>query len=252
MLNNKVLKKICMAVFLIALSCLLFAYMQAEATKADNLKSVFIPAISYGMTQNITSEQLGIAHAVFLQNCTNNPSQESILIPLEPNPVAVSCSKIIGSTAEQLPNIVAETLFDSMYYKDYGCNFIDCIQTLPATERAMVMLSANANRFYNGIIMPLLILTAASAFGVFMFARDTKDKLKSLGWPLLITGGFAIVMAYMTPDIGAGSGATQQALSIVKPMLSNINAVMMPKYEIITALGVIMVALSYFVKGKSK
>ncbi len=237
--NNKFLKKISVGLFFVLLSLALFAYMEAEATKAENLKSFFTPMIAKGMSENLTSEQLSVAHKAYLQNCTY---QNTITIPTEPQAATLSCDEIRNSNSEQLPTLIAASLFDSMYYKDYGCDFITCLRTLEGTDKLMVMMSSTANKFYNSIFMPLLMLTAISGLGILFFAKDLSDKLKSLGWPILITGASFFVLPLLFKNM------PQTAAALVE----NLNQTAKPVFTALTIVGILLVAASFMVKKKRK
>lgn len=237
--NNKLLKKVCAFLFLLFLGLALFAYMESEASKAENLKSLFVPMIAEGISGNVTSEQLSLAHKAYLQNCTG---KDSITIPMEPQAVTINCNELQNSNAEQFPTLIAESLFDSMYYKDYGCDFITCLQTLPKEQKFMVILSSTAQKFYESIIFPMILLTVFAAIGILTFAKDLSDKLKSLGWPILITGIGFFVLPLLFKNMPQTAA----------PLVENLNIVAKPVFTALTIIGVLLVVAGYFVKGKKK
>jgi len=244
---GKIVGSLIFGLFLIGL---IFVSAIAQFTAYDNLQPTFVNLISTSMP--INESQFPQMKAMLAQQC-QQPGVTTINLGTLGNGggnMTLTCSDIASATsAAQLARLAATGLFESIYYKNYTCEFISCMSTLPEQERMVVMSSAHANAFFNqaimwcigGIILGLVLLIAAirKPFGI----------SKAVGIEMLVSGA----VAYVGINMIKGTISTGMPSEVIGVM-NNLFGILQNNFVIVLVIGVVLAVVGFvgarFVKPK--
>ncbi len=194
--ERKLLKVLGGILFTTSLSLLVIAVSLASVTEYSSLKPLFSDLIS----KRMPGEQLSQYYTLVLMSCEKS---QTIDMPMGIERITLQCSDIKSAGKDGFSALVSSTLFDSIYYKEYSCGFIDCVKQSP-----LVILSQHANAFMNNMIYMMIILTIISAV---ILAISSRNVVKSFGTSLLFVGlSYFVVLFSKTlipaqiMDVGGG------------------------------------------------
>jgi len=241
--------------FLIA-TLLLVAF--AQLTEYGKLKSLAVPLMESVFTQQLgsqmTNENLNTFHSMLIQTCQG---KDSIEIPLGESNITVSCTKITGTTSDKLIALIATSIaekkFDEIYYKNYTCDFLACIQQ-GGQKSLIVILSQHANNFFKSVMSYSIIGVISGAILIFISSETWSGKLKIYGWNMFFTGGPIILIDYLK-DILISKFATQIPNEIKGAVGNIVGKTLEPliTYSIIILVaGVVLIIIGYFLAKKER
>ena len=109
-----------------------------DFTSYDNFKSVAGEIFEGQLFSTISDSDLDSMRNFLLFQCSG---RDKVSIPLfGGQPVVLSCSDVKNSDITQLKSLIKTAVIDSVYYKDFGCSFIDCV-TACNPEDLLIVLS---------------------------------------------------------------------------------------------------------------
>ncbi len=214
-----------------------------EFTSYSNLKSFTGKILSDSIASQTDINQI---FSTLKQNCSN---KEFADFQLGNSILKLKCSELGSMQAKDLPNLIASTLFDSIYYRKYDCNFLDCIRQ-GGIGNLVVVLSEHANNFLKSLQSTLWILTVAGA-GILYFSTETmKGRLRAFGINLIFTGGSFFVLLYairflLPPQI-------LQANIDISDILDSLFGPVRNYFIIVLVIGMLLMILSYIAVPKVK
>jgi hypothetical protein len=203
---------------------------------------------------SIPEEQLSTTYTGLKTLCQH---QDTIEIPLFPENVpienvTVSCSELASTSQESFLNLVSNKMFDNIYYKNYSCEFINCLRNV--TENYLVIMSSHANNFFKSIQVFAWITAGVFGLAFFLVIETLADKFKSIGISLLTTSILFFVMVYVIQYImppsnlfgGLTVKATEAIDQIIKPLFDS----MTMSYIVILIVGIVFTAIGFILAYK--
>ena len=235
---GKILGGIILGLFLIGL---IYASAMAQFTTHDNLQPAFTGLISMGMPVN--ESDFAQTKATFTQYCQQPGITVIDLGALGgggPN-MTLACSDVATATsAAQLVQFIAIGAFNSLYYKNYSCDFISCLSTLPDSEKPTVIFSAHANAFLNQIVtwmiagvvlgLALLVVSIRKPFGI----------VKAVGIEMIGAG----VVAYVGMSFVKGMIPANMPDALA-PLLNSLFGALQNNFVIVLAIGVVLAVIGF-------
>lgn len=257
-------------VFTLSLAGLIFSIGLVQFTEYENLKEVFSEILSSqieggvaqagtesGGTGEMTEEELGEMYQAFLQICEG---EESVELPIQESEesITIDCNELRTAQSEEegIKGAIGEaaavsffvSFFDGIYYKEYDCAFLDCIQA----GQMDVMLSAHGHEFLKQIQVYFAAGIAAGVALILISAERWSARLKGLGWPLVATG-----ISYLFLKFGEGimssklPGAEQTGVDVMS-LIDKMFAPMMDSFLIALVVGIVLTASGYALAYKDK
>ena len=211
-----------------------------ELTEYNNLKTVATDLFSKQLTENITTEEIRQMHSLLLLQCAD---KETIELSLGEKNVTLDCSKLRGIEAEDIIPFIATAAFDEIYYEEYECEFIQCLQK---EEGLMVLASAHANNFFKSIQNFVLIGTIIGAVILFVSIKNWSGRLTGFGTLLIFTGIPYFFLGFFKGFIPA------EVATVASPLVNQIMSSLSTKLLIIFIVGVILAISGYFLKYLSR
>ena len=181
---------------------------------------------------------------------SNLLSQLNIKIEGMPANLFIKCSqldKIIPSDAESInaTSMLSNVLFDSIYYKSYDCNFVECIMKAKAPTDYLILISSSFNSFLSELLIYLGIGTFISLF-LFIFLETTWIKrINNIGWSLFWIGITPLIFipmkSFVLSSLNIPSEIQDVMKNFVDPMINSV----FNNFYIILILGISLLVVGY-------
>jgi hypothetical protein len=251
---------------------LIFLIGIVQLTEYENMKSVFTDI--FNMEISGLGGQIGLGEGVIEQAETEMTEEEmmeiyqEILRSCEDKDVleisiseagemaSIDCD-VVRSGAERIEsegiksvikNIAAAALFDNIYYKEYSCGLLDCMQT----GEIGFMLSAQGHESFKRMQLYLIVGIVAGAVIILASAETWPSRLKGLGWPLVLTGISYFFMGFAKSFINSKLPNTEQVGFDMMPIVDKMLAPMMNIFLIVLVAGIALTAGGYVLVYKEK
>jgi hypothetical protein len=130
--------------------------------------------------------------------------------------VMIDCSDIMEEGAD-VRDIIATSMFDELYYKQYDCDFIECMVSGEFT----VIASAQGNSFFQNAQIVFIAVSALGAAIIIALTETWPGRLKTLGIQMIFIGIAYFIMDIVIPMVlpnfvpTTEAGAVAQAMSLV-------------------------------------
>lgn len=256
---KKIARSLGIFIFILSLSSALFVSAIAEFTEYDNMKSMLVDILSLQLEQaagQVESDQLSDQlYQTLLIACE---SRDTFEVPLseigefgDVTSVIINCADFKqlsegANTMEYLLDIVAGNVFDSFYYKQYDCEFVDCLQTADY----LVIMSAQGNQFFKSVNVVLWAGVVIGSVLIIAYSETWASRLNGFGWPMIFTGASYFFVSFLRTVIFENfplmSEAEQAGINIAGP----IDALMKPMMDslmMVLTIGVVLIVASYVV-----
>jgi hypothetical protein len=258
-------------VFTLSLSFLIFSIAVVQLTEYENMKAFFSDIFSSQIgalgqqvgldeeiTEGVTEEQLEELYQTVLEMCEGEQSIQ-VSVTETGAPITLDCEEVrtleesveAGGLAEIIGDAAAASLFDNIYYKEFDCGFVQCLQA----GKFDIMLSAQGHEFLDGIKMYLVAAVTVSAVMIFVSAKTWPARMKGFGVPLLFIGLSYVMINLVKSNIISKFPFAQEAEHIgisVAPIVDKIVAPMLNSFLIALILGIALTAGAYALEYKEK
>lgn len=251
---------------------LIFSVGIVQLTEYENMKSIFTDifnmeiselggqiglgegVIEQAETEMTEDEMVGIYQEI-LRSCEGKDvleisvSEAGEMASIDCNEVRVGAERIESEgISSVIKNIAAAALFDNIYYKEYSCGLLDCMQT----GEIGFMLSAQGHESFKRMQLYLIVGVAAGAVIILASAETWPSRLKGLGWPLVLTGISYFFMGFGKSFINSKLPNAEQVGFDMMPIVDKMLAPMMNIFLIALVVGIALTASGYVLVYKEK
>jgi hypothetical protein len=250
-------------IFTISLMSLLIVQNLLYLTTYDNMKNLFTQ-VAYNIFPqeikniNLSKNQIEQIKSILSLYCqgkeyidlSNLLSQLNIKIEGMPANLVIKCSqldKIIPSDAESInaTSMLSNVLFDSIYYKSYDCNFVECIMKAKAPTDYLILISSSFNSFLSELLIYLGIGTFISLF-LFIFLETTWIKrINNIGWSLFWIGITPIIFIPMKSFVLSSLNIPPEIQDVMKNFVDPMINSVFNSFYIILILGISLIVVGY-------
>jgi hypothetical protein len=250
-------------IFTISLMSLLIVQNLLYLTTYDNMKNLFTQ-VAYNIFPqeikniNLSKNQIEQIKSILSLYCqgkeyidlSNLLSQLNIKIEGMPANLVIKCSqldKIIPSDAESInaTSMLSNVLFDSIYYKSYDCNFVECIMKAKAPTDYLILISSSFNSFLSELLIYLGIGTFISLF-LFIFLETTWIKrINNIGWSLFWIGITPIIFIPMKSFVLSSLNIPPEIQDVMKNFVDPMINSVFNNFYIILILGISLLVIGY-------
>jgi hypothetical protein len=175
-----ILKGVSSFLFLVLLLSTILLFGLTKFTEYENLK----PIISSIISKQVNETQLTQFYPYLELYC--KAKNETIKLNFTVVEIEMSCQEIVGKTPKQLAETFASKAFDKIYYKNYECEFIDCLKEAKKKEDYLVFVSEKSNSFFKEILPYSLFATIFFLIIFLIVCESWYVRTKNLGITLLI------------------------------------------------------------------
>ncbi len=230
----------------------------------DSLKPIFSQITTSLIPEeikniNITESQLGEARAYLEEYCKD---QKTINITdiaaqfnfdinqLPPEFSTINCSDIENAIPEnvsslQAADILSNTLFDSIYNRNYSCDFIECILNARSPTDYLVIFSQKFNDFLLEAKYYLLFLTVATLAAFILLAETLTGRIKGVGWGMLSVGItpliFYPIQSLLLPQLSLPENVQGVMDNVINPIINSL----FTNFYIVLIIGIVLLAAGY-------
>jgi hypothetical protein len=239
-----------------SVGCLLFTTFVAlsivsiaviDITSYDNLEPLFSDIIKSSIG-DVDPASMDILLDTLRQQCQG---QDKVEFSQGETTIVIDCSDIMEEGAD-VRDIIATSMFDELYYKQYECGFIECL----TSGEFAVIASAQGNSFLRNIQIVFIAVSALGAAMIIAFTETWPGRLKTLGIQMIFIGIAYFLMDIVIPMVlpnfvpTTEAGVVAQAMSLVDSITQSMKMYFLCFFIVGVALTAAGYVWSYMEKEK--
>ena len=207
-----------------------------QLTEYENLKPVVTGILAKSLAQsNLTQLYTGLSI-----ECQNK-DVVSLPVSIVGN-VTLSCKELRSTPKENFSDFLTTSLFNGIYYRNYTCEFVDCIRR----GEYFALFSSQGNSYLKTIQPYVLLLTVLLLIIFVLSLEGVAGKLKGVG-ATLISISLPFVLLFYGKDLLFNVVGNNLNLSLtIDPVLNS----MLQYYLPMLIIGVILVSIGYVIKRR--
>jgi hypothetical protein len=238
-------------IFVLALIGAITSAALADFTDYSNIKESMSNMLTVAFENQLQPDQMEQIHSTFKTECSE-PGRTNVTQDFENLTATLSCSDINAVNASGIPKLLADNIIDQLYYKDYGCSYLDCIRKdMPGADKPIALIaSAEANRFYSSIVLYFIIIAVAGGALLAWGSGSIPSGLRAFGWSF-VTIGIGYFFIGLTKVMVPIPGELQATVSaMLDPLYATLGQYFL--YSLIAGVGLLIVGYGMgFLKGKA-
>lgn len=242
MILRKIIRFLSGFLFPIFISLLLLAFLFSKITEHENAKMIFNTVYTNVLGKQISTRQVEEMYNDTLIYCRE---KESVNIPLIGENMTLNCSEILSTNSTQFLDAIANKSFETIYYKDYGCDFLSCLRGIKSVTDAIFVFSLTSYNFFNSILLPLALATILTGAILFLSIETWTERCKVFGIEFISIGIFSFLVSYIK---GFTLGQLPLEAAVAGDVFDEMFNVVSPVLQIFFFAGIILVGIWIFSK----
>jgi len=242
-LLRKVARAVSGLLFSVSLLSLISVLFIVNVTSRDNAREIFLKIFPNVLTKSIGSERIEQVYAGLSLACTQS---STVSFPFGNESITLNCSEFVNTNSTNLLYVMSTKFFDNIYYRDYGCEFVQCLQKISSPLDVIVVFSSASHEFFNGLILPATAATALTGAAFFFSIETWPERFKTFGLYFLLNGIFFFILPYTKSLIL--SRIPGESADIVGSVVDAIFNLVTPILLVFLVVGIIFV--SVWIVGK--
>lgn len=230
----------------------------ADFTTYENFKSIASGIFRDQISSMFGEEDLESIMSYFLFQCQQT---SMVNVPLGGEPIVLSCNDIRNSDESQLPDLVVKSIIDKMYYKEFDCDFIDCVRSSMSSifggggnfENILIVASDEGNQFYRTSQMYMWIGSAVGLALMIFSIKTWPGRLKGIGLSLVFIGLPFLFLGYIQSLFLPADSF--EAMPLVENAVESLMSSLKSKFITVLVAGIVLTAagyaLGFYLKKKS-
>ncbi len=217
-----------------------------DLTSHDNIKSLATDILENQIASSSSNIDLQDMHNFLLFQCTQM-SKTTLALSDKLPPVVLDCNDIRNSDKSQLPNLIAGSLVDSIYYREFGCDFSNLLQCAQSPGNTLegspiFFISNEANQLYKQSVTWMWVGTALGLLVLLVSIETFAGRIKGVGWNLIIASFPVLVLNNVQSFLPT---VPSQVSDIVKPVIDNLISSLSTMFIIVFAIGIAFLVAGY-------
>lgn len=226
-------------------------------TSHDSIKQTASDILEKQLLYTTAEVNLEDVRNFLLFQCTQS-SKTTLTLSGNLPQVILDCNDVRNSDSSKLPRLIAESLVDSIYYKNFGCNFSNLYECVTKPENViggvtpenvvivpLFFLSNEGNQFNMTAAIYSIVIAVVGLGILFASIENWVGRLQGLGWNLVITSLPILVLNKVQSFVPAGSPETADA---VKPLIDSFISSTTKLFMIALVVGIICLIAGYGMK----
>ncbi len=230
------------AAFVMLLISATISFSFAELTKPENSKQILFSMPVSAMPQGVEADAM---KNQITEGCQN---RIELQLPLgEGNDtITINCEDIRNN--KPLNEAILGSLFNKIYYKDYGCSFLQCFQrgSKNSNEQPFFLFAKVANDFFTKLSVKIMI--AAIIAGIALILLGGIRKVANS----LITAGLPFIIILLTRNSMMRQISSSQNLQLLLPLITSLDALSTKLFASFLAAGLVLLAVSLIFRKRAK
>lgn len=225
-------------VMLLVLTTVSFSFV--EITKPSNSKTILFSMLSMAMPKDVSSDAM---RNQILHDCENNTELQ---LPIDEgnDSITINCNDIRNN--KPLDEAMLDSLFDKIYYRDYGCSFLQCFEKTNKNEPPYFLFAKVANDFFQSLSTKVVI-AAIIAGVILLLLGGIRIVAKNL-----ITAGLPFIIILLTRNSVMQQISSNQNLQPLLPLITSLDAAMTKIFAAFLVSGIILFIIALVFKKKAK
>jgi hypothetical protein len=219
--------------FVLLLISTTVSFSFAEITKPENVKPILYSVFASSMPeeQDFSKMQVPINY-----ECEN---KTELQLPLgESNDtITINCDDIRNN--KPLKEAIFDSLFNKIYYKDYGCSFLQCFEKSNKNEPPLFIFSKSANDFFTKLSVKIII--AAIIAGIALILLGGIRKVANS----LITAGLPFIILLLTRNSMMQQISSSKNLQPLLPLITSLDALSTKLFASFLIAGILLLVVSF-------
>jgi hypothetical protein len=178
--------------FSLFLALLIITFIFYNITSYDTTKVIFTTVFKNILLENTSTQEIEQLYSSISSYCKVNTN---ITLPIDN--ITLSCSEILNKDTDTFINLITEKFFEKFYYKNYECDFLECVKNIRYGEDFAVLLSLKAHDFFDRFIRLLFITTIITGVVLFFLVETWGGRFKLFGFEFLSIGIFFFILPYL-------------------------------------------------------
>jgi hypothetical protein len=232
--------------FSVSLTLLLSIFLASVLTNYGNIKPIFATVYSNAIMRQLGAQRIEELYNSATLYCRE---EETVTIPYGYENITLNCNEITNTNSTYLVSIIVEKFFNTFYYKDYGCEFLTCMQKISSLEDAVVVFSSTSHRFFESIIFVMLFVTILIGVALFFLIENWEGRFKSFGVEFLFIGLLYFLTPYLESIV---FDKLPPEAPITKDAFDAIFNSVSPVFLIFFIIGAIFIGIWLFIKFSTK
>jgi len=210
-----------------------------DFTSHDNFKLVASGIFEGQLFSAISEQELKDLRSFLLFQCSRT---DKVNVPIfGGQSVTMECNDVKNSNESQLPALITTSLVDSLYYKDFGCSFVECVRS-GNPQNLLVVMSNEGNHFYKNLQVYMWVGTGVGLALLLASIGTWIGRLKGIGFNLVFTGLPFLLLGYSSSFMPA---LPPEIESSVKPVIDSLTSSLTNKFIIVLVIGVVLLVVGY-------
>jgi hypothetical protein len=202
-------------------------------TDYDNLAPFFADTVKEQIGSKVDANNLELIKSALLAKCKSTGDVE---FPLEGQKIILDCDEISAADASELPSLVGVAMFENVYYREYSCNFIDCLSQAQDQDKFFLLVSKKGHDYYFRLACYLL---AGAVMSLILLVMSSKrwSKLINPGICMMVIGLNYFFLKYFKARMG---DIPSQVSGIIFSSFTSIFLKLLIIGAVLTAAGIIL------------
>lgn len=219
-------------------------------TSPENFRTLVSGIFESQLFSAMSEDELGnIYDALFVQ-CSQT---DRVKLPFSTEqPLEIECADIRESGRSGIKSLLTITLADSVYYKEFDCDFVGCV-TSGNPENMLIVVTNEGNQFYKSMQIPMWLGTIAGLAVLLVSVETWTGRLKGIGYNLVFIGLPFLLLGYaqdsLLPSI------PPEIESSLMPVIDSLVSSLTTKFMIVLVVGIAFLVAGYaiaFTQRKQK
>lgn len=243
---RKIAKSILGLLFTLSLVLTVQVYSLIDFTQPDNLGFVINGIIGDKVPDGSVPEDVKAMINDLKAKCSG---KSELVGEFNVRELVLECSDVNALEEDgDVRTLMASAIADSIYYRDYGCSFVDCIKNW--SSHPQVIISKTAHDFYSSILIYMVAATVLAGAAFLAAIEGANSKMKSLGFALLWTSLPFFLIGTFAGDV-LDDFVPEGMSASVKSVMNSITSPTYPIYVYLLVAGFVLVFAGYFVKKEN-
>lgn len=227
------------AIFVMLLVLTTVSFSFAEITKPANSKTILFSMLSMAMPKDVDSDAM---HNQIIYDCKN---KTELQLPIDDgsDSVTINCEDIRNN--KPLNEALLDSLFDKIYSRDYGCQFLQCFEKSSKDEPPLFLFAKVSNDFFKNLSTKVVI--AAIIAGIILLL------LGGIGIVAknLITAGLPFIIIVLTRNQAMQLLSSKTEFQPLLPLITSLDTTMTKIFAIFLITGIVLFVISLVFKKRA-
>lgn len=230
--------------FFTFLTSAIFMKTVVQLTEYNTLQPIVASILQTQMIPGEKADEFNEIHDKMVEIC-NETGKKTIELGEGEETMTFNCSQIEESTPQDLFGKVILDKFDEIYYKEYDCEFIQCIrQPAEGSEVFTIFISEKAHLFFKEMLRLLWIGSGVAAVVLLVSVETWPGRARTFGLSFISIGAPFFILDFFK-DTLVPYISMPEFLHSLTPIIGQLSASASADFMYLFMVGVALVIVSF-------